>query len=192
MLVVAISIVLSCKKRCPQNGQFEIPLHITITNMPSVKLMTDTITISATLAFKTHDLRMPSIGVSTETLKPSPLYFDLSAWPAIGTWSSPPFIPFRDGYFEVRTIVGNRISKNLYYDFEKCDTAWKIKFLLIPLKAFNGLYVFHTSRVQFKNECVQIDPLTQLINTPKSHNLIKQRVEFQVSPGPDDVCFYVE
>jgi hypothetical protein len=190
LFLVAI-ILGGCRKKCELASQFEVPLYIQITKVPSVKLASDTITVTASVPFKTHDLRNSTFKILTEKYKPSTWFFHLNARPSVGGFPNPPIIPFQDGYFDVLVVKGNRV-RYLYFDFEKTDSEWVISFKLIPKRHFKGLFMFSWSRTQYKDDCVQMDPQAILVNTPQSHHLIKDRLEFQFSPWQDDVMFYVE
>jgi hypothetical protein len=185
-------IFTGCKKKCIETGQFDVPLYIQVTNVPSLKLLSDTITVTASVPYNTSDLRIPSIKLSTERYKPSTCYFTMSAILSVGgSMTIPPIIPFQDGYFDVLEVKGKRL-RNLYFDFEPTDTAWVVCFKLIPKRTFNGLFYIGWSPIQYKDDCIQIDPKIILINTPLSHHLIAERLDFPLFPYPDDVFFYVE
>lgn len=191
ILSILFTFQLSCRKKCEQRGQFEIPLNVTITNVPSVKLKYDTISVIVTLPFKNNDIRLPTISVNTEYKQPSTCYFTMSAIPSNGVPPIPPIIPFQDGYFDVLVIKGKRL-KYLYFDFQKSDSAWEVNFKLIPKRQFDGLFFLRWSRIEYKDICLQLDPITFLVNTPKSHHLIKERLDFPLSPWVNDVFFYIE
>jgi hypothetical protein len=87
---------------------------------------------------------------------------------------------------------GKQVSKNLYFEFEATDTAWTVQFKLIPKQKFDGIYYLSTSQIQYKDDCMQIDPVVVLVNTPVSHYLIKDRLNWELSPWQNDVFFYVE
>jgi len=181
----------SCKKKCIQQGQFEVPLYVTITKVPKVKLLNDTISVDAVVPFKAQDLRQPSLRVTTEAFKPTPFNCEMSARPRVGGLPIPPIIPFQDGYFDVLPVKGKRL-RYLYFDFEKTDTAWVVSFRLVPKRHFDGIFFLSWSRIEYKDKCMQIDPISILVNTPKSHHLIRERIEFPLSPWENDVFFYVE
>ena len=191
ILALASILFLGCKKKCIQTGQFDIPLYVTITKVPKIKLLSDTILVTASVPFKTQDLRLQYLKVNTEPFKPTPFYCDMSANPSVGLQPIPYIVPYQDGYFDVLPVKGKRL-RYLYFDFEKTDTAWVVSFKLVPKRYFDGIFFFRWSRIEYKDKCMQLDPISILVNTPKSHNLIRERIEVPLSPWENDVFFYVE
>jgi hypothetical protein len=189
-LIVSISMA-ACKK-CEHAAQYVVPMYLQISPVPKVRLGIDTIAVTATVPYNTADLRLPGYPVSLKQFKPSDLYFSLSARPYVGDPPNPPIIPYIDGYFDLQPVLGMQKSKNLLFEFAKSDTAWIVQFKLVPKRKFEGLYTLRGSQIQYKDACMQIDPITIFFNTPQSHYLIQERLNLNLSPWQNDVFFYVE
>jgi len=181
----------ACKK-CEQAAQYVVPMYLEISPVPKVRVSIDTITVKATIPFNTADLRLPGYPVNLNRFKPSDLFFGLSACPSKDGHPIPPINPFKNELMELIIEKGKQVSKNLYFEFEATDTAWVIVFKLIPRKKFDGIYYLSTSQIQYKDDCMQIDPVVVLVNTPLNHYLIKDRLNWELSPWQNDVFFYVE
>jgi hypothetical protein len=181
----------ACKK-CEQAAQYVVPMYLEISPAPKVRLGIDTITVTATVPYNTADLRLPGYPVSLRQFKPSHLFFGHSAFLSGVFQPGSSINPYQNQLFEVLPRIGKQVNKNLYFEFEATDTAWTVQFKLIPKQKFNGIYYISTSQVQYKDDCMQIDPTVVLVNTPRSHYLIKERLNWDLFPYPDDVFFYVE
>jgi hypothetical protein len=181
-----------CKKKCELASQYVVPMYLKISPVPRVKLGNDTVTVTATVPYNTADLRLPGYPVSLKEYKPSNLYFGVSPCLPNDSQPIPPVDPFKSGLMELIIVSGKKVSPNLLFDFSAGDTAWVVSFKLVPKKGFDGIFFLSASRIQYKDACVQIDPVTVLVNTPKSHHLIRERLNWPLSPWENDVFFYVE
>jgi hypothetical protein len=180
----------ACKK-CEQAAHYVVPMYLEISPVPKVRLGIDTIIVTATIPYSTADLRLPGYSVSLNRFKPSDLFFGISACPSKDGFPIPPINPFTENLMELIIERGTQVSKNLYFEFMPTDTAWIVQFKLIPKQKFEGIYYLSASQVQYKDACIQIDPVVILVNTPKSHHLIKERLNWELSPWQNDIFFYV-
>lgn len=191
-IFILLVLCVSCKKKCDNAGQFVVPMYLDITPTPIVKLGKDTITISASVPYSTQDMRIPGFPISLRNFKPSALFLGISACPSKDGFPIPPIDPFTNGLMEFVPVMGKKLNKNLYFDFAPSDTAWVVIFKVVPKKTFDGIFYLRTAPIQYKDECRQIDPVTVLINTPTNHYLIKERLNWPLSPYQHDVFFYIE
>jgi hypothetical protein len=191
MLILYVISMAACKK-CEQAAHYVVPMYLEISPVPKVRLGMDTITVTATVPYNTADVRLPGYPVSLKQFKPSNLFFGHSGHLSGVFQPSSSINPYQNHLFEMVPILGKQVSKNLYFEFEATDTAWTVQFKLIPKQKFDGIYNLSTSQIQYKDDCMQIDPVVVLVNTPVSHYLIKDRLNWELSPWQNDVFFYVE
>ena len=192
LIIITISICMAACKKCEQAAHYVVPMYLEISPVPKVRLGIDTIIVTATVPYNTADLRLPGYPVSLKQFKPSDLYFSLSARPSEGEPPNPPIIPYLDGFLELHLALGMQKGKNLLFEFAESDTAWVVKFKLVPKKHFEGIYNLRTFPVQYKDYCMQIDPISIFVNTPTSHHLVNERISRPFAPNQSDVFFYVE
>lgn len=191
IIIVLILAMAACKK-CEQAAQYVVPMFLEISPVPKVRLGIDTMIVTATVPYHSADLRLPGYPVSLKNFKPSNLYFSHSGIPSGVYQPSSSIDPYENELFEIVPRIGKQIDKKLYFEFEGKDTAWIVQFILVPKRKFDGLYSLHGSEIQYKDKCMQIDPITVFLNTPQSHYLIRERLNWQLSPWQNDVFFYVE
>lgn len=186
----------SCTKNCGgEGGQYQVSMYCKISPLPKLKLGKDSLHVKIWIPYDNSDLLIPSIKINLKNRKPLPLYISLSAPPVRlqDEWQGRRIHPLLENYIKVSTLRGILSNPaNLSWEFFASDTAWEIEFLIVPTKPYDGVYMIGTSRTQYKDDCVQVDPVVQLINTPTNHFLVKERFDFDLRPGENDVLFYVE
>ena len=192
LIFIVFTISVAACKKCEQAAHYIVPMYLEISPVPKVRLGIDTLIVTATIPYNTADLRLPGYPVSLKQFKPSDLYFSLSSRPSFGEPPNSPIIPYLDGFFELFNDIGKQKGKYLLFEFAESDTAWIVKFKLVPKKSFEGIYNLRISPVQYKDNCMQIDPVLVLLNTPTNHFLINERLSRPFSPHQGDVLFYVE
>lgn len=195
ILAIVSVLLLSCNK-CPDSGYYIAPMNISITSVPIVRLSSDTVSVKITIPHKAKDVRSSSVLIPEATMNKRP--FDLSfSFGGIANDQVGPgeiFIdPVKLGYFKLQTIKGiMSVERFSTFGFEKHDTAWQIHFQLIPQKRFNGLFVLHFYPTGYRDRCIELGLQQTMINTPQSHNLVKERLALPFEPHPSDIFFYVE
>ncbi|TAD84209.1 MAG: hypothetical protein EAY75_13520 [Bacteroidetes bacterium] len=182
----------ACKKKCELAAHYVVPMYLKISPSPTVRLGTDTIRVTASVPYNTADLRLSGYPVSLKKYKPSNLFFGLSPCPTND--SGRPIDPFKTGLMELVVVSGKAIGRreSLLFDFAAGDTAWVVSFNLVPKKPFNGIYFLRPFQIQYMDECMQIDPVAILVNTPTSHHLARERLNWPLAPYENDVFFYVK
>jgi hypothetical protein len=190
-LCLILSMLFSCKKKCELNGRYVVPLYISLSPTPSVIANKDTLKLRISIPFNAFDLRSPSYKISTENKDFSRLYIGFSgAAPTLGVQ---PIVPELDGFMEVKTIAGRRASSSgLLFEFEKGDTSWMISLNILFLKSFDGVFMVRLFPIEYRDDCLLIQPAQVLVGTQTNHYLIRERLNWPLSPYEDDIFFYVE
>ena len=188
---------LGCKKKCHDGiGQYSVPLYISVSPVPTVTLGKDTVVVKIWIPYETADIRFPDEKINLKHRKPAKLHAGLMIPPIRISEiqnSTAIYDPFSIGLIKLIPIKGNQLTAgDIAFEFAAGENAWEIEYGFIPQKPYEGIYLFYTSRTQYKDRCVQIDPVTTLVNTPTNHQLIKERFDWAFSPKQNDVLFYVE
>lgn len=197
-LILFAVIVSGCQKKCINGvGQYFVPLYVSVSNVPKVKLGSDTVKIKIWIPYETADLRFPEEKISMRYRKPRKLHAGVIHPPikredihsSIIGWSA-----IDTSYLKLIALKGKRLFQagDIAFEFEAGTDAWEIEYWIVPTKPFEGFYFYYLSITQYKDRCVQVDPVTTLVNTPTSHHLVQERFDWAFSPNDNDVLFYVE
>lgn len=170
-------------------------MYVSVSKVPKVRLGFDTVFIRIWIPYETADIRIPDDKINLRYRKPAKLHAGLSAPPLRrqDEIDGKRIHPILEGYVKIIPLKGKMLNAgDVAFDFEAGTDAWEIEYGILPIKSFNGVYVYYVSVTQYKDRCVQIDPTTILVNTPTNHYLVKERFDFPFSAHANDVLFYVE
>jgi hypothetical protein len=191
-------LLAGCQKKCINGvGQYFVPMYVSVTPVPKVILGKDTVFVKIWIPYETADLRFPEEKINMRYRKPVKLHAGVIHPPIriadIHT-SQIGWDPHDTINLKLIAIKGKRLLQagDIAFEFEAGVDAWEIEYGLVPLKPFDGVYAYRTSVTQFKDRCVQVDPVTILVNTPTSHHLVQERFDWLFAPNEDHVLFYVE
>lgn len=197
-LILFAVIVSGCQKKCINGvGQYFVPMYVSVTPVPKVQLGKDTVFVKIWIPYETADLRFPEEKINLRHRKPVKLHAGISHPPPrvadIHT-SQIGWDPNDTINLKLIAIKGKRLLQagDIAFEFEAGTDTWEIEYGLVPKKPFSGIYLFRVSVTQYKDRCVQVDPVTTLVNTPTSHHLVQERFDWAFSPNDNDVLFYVE
>jgi hypothetical protein len=196
--ILFIILLAGCQKKCINGvGQYFVPMYVSVSNVPKVKLGRDTVKIKIWIPYETADLRFPEEKINLRHRKPVKLHGGISHPPIKrvdvdsykGGWN-----PNDTSYLKLIAIKGRRVLQagDIAFEFADGANAWEIEYWVVPTQAFEGVYVYNLSITQFKDRCVQVDPVTTLVNTPTSHHLVQERFDWLFAPSENHVLFYVE
>ncbi len=192
-----IGLVASCRKKCLDGvGQYLVPMYVSVTPVPKVRLGKDTVFVKIWIPYETADTRFPDEKINLRQRRPVKLHAGLSTPPIKKSDidnNTAMYEPFTLGFIKVIPIKGKQLNAgDIAFDFAAGENAWEIEYGFVPLKTFDGVYLYRVSITQYKDRCVQVDPVSIFVNTPTNHYLVKERFDWPFSPYQDDVMFYVE
>jgi hypothetical protein len=185
------------QKKCISGvGQYFVPLYVSVTPVPKVRLGTDTVFVKIWIPYETADLRFPDEKINLRYRKPVKLHAGVMTPPIrVSDINNniAMYEPFTLGFMKVIPVKGKQLQAgDIAFEFEAGANAWEIEYGLVSQKPFDGVYLYRVSITQFKDRCVQVDPSTILVNTPTNHHLVQERFDWAFSPNDNDVLFYVE
>lgn len=195
--ILFIILLAGCQKKCINGvGQYFVPMYVSVSNVPKVKLGRDTVKIKIWIPYETADLRFPEEKINLRYRKPVKLHSGVMTPPIrVSDINNniAMYEPFTLGFMKVIPLKGKQLQAgDIAFEFEAGANSWEIEYGLVSKKPFDGVYLYRVSITQYKDRCVQVDPVTTLVNTPTSHHLVQERFDWAFSPNDNDVLFYVE
>jgi hypothetical protein len=162
-------LLAGCQKKCINGvGQYFVPMYVSVTPVPKVQLGKDTVKIKIWIPYETADLRFPEEKIDLRHRKPVKLHGGISHPPIRrvdvdsykGGWN-----PNDTSYLKLIAIKGKRLLQagDIAFEFAAGADAWEIEYGIVPTKPYEGVYFYYLSITQFKDRCVQIDPVTTLV-----------------------------